>query len=221
MYIPVVKDGWPWILLPLAIGAVLLWGATLSGGTRAGLLIAGGICLVISLYMLYFHRNPLRHPTQDDSLVLAGADGTIRRVERMTETEYIQGEAVRISIYLSPMSVHTNRTPIRGVVKHLGYTPGKHLLTIRDEASEYNEHSTIYIENEKTRCLLRQIVGPIVRRVVYWLEEGQQLAAGDIIGMMKFGSRLDTYLPADQAEVCVKKGDPVTAGLTVIARLKD
>ncbi len=181
---------------------------------------AGVFSLFVSLFMLYFHRDPTRNPPQDPTLILAGADGVIRRVEYMPEPEHIGGDAVRISIYLNPFNVHTNRMPIGGTVKKLGYTPGKHLLTIRNAASEHNEHSNIFIENERTRCLLRQIVGPIVRRVVYWLNEGQTVRPGDVFGMMKFGSRLDTYLPAHQVEVCVKPGDKVVAGLTVVAKLK-
>ncbi len=222
MRIPMAKDGWPWIIVPLLIGAVLCWAATaLAGPGRMWMCVAGGFALAISLYMLYFHRDPTRHPPQDPQLVLAGADGVIRRVEHMPEPEYIGGEAVRISIYLNPLNVHTNRMPIAGTIKKLGYTPGKHLLTILNSASEHNEHSTILVENERTRCLMRQIVGPIVRRVVYWLKEGQTVGAGEVFGMMKFGSRLDTYLPVGEvAEVCVKPGDKVTAGLTVVARLK-
>lgn len=219
--IPVVKDGWPWIIVPLVICVVLFWSATLSGAGRVLMSGVGGLSLIVSLFMLYFHRNPERSPSQDPDIVLAGADGLIRRVEQMPEPDYISGDAVRISIYLNPFNVHTNRTPIAGTVKKLWYSPGKHLLTIRNAASEHNEHSNIFIENDRTRCLVRQIVGPIVRRVVYWLKEGQSVRAGEVFGMMKFGSRLDTYLPADQvAEVCVKPGDKVTAGITVVARLK-
>ncbi|NCC51722.1 MAG: phosphatidylserine decarboxylase family protein, partial [Spartobacteria bacterium] len=115
---------------------------------------------------------------------------------------------------------HVNRTPIAGFVKHLSYTPGKHLLTYLNAASEYNEHSSVLIEGERINCLVHQIVGPIVRRVVYWLEPEQEVAKGELFGMMKFGSRLDIYLPADRVDVCIKPGDPVQAGLTIVARIK-
>jgi phosphatidylserine decarboxylase len=127
---------------------------------------------------------------------------------------------VRISTFLTPFDVHVNRSPMPGVVKALAYSPGAHLLTIRNAASEFNEHSSIHIQGQATQCLVKQIVGPIVRRVVYWLEEGQQLAAADRIGIMKFGSRLDVYLPEADVEVLVKRGDRVFAGKTIIARIR-
>jgi phosphatidylserine decarboxylase len=116
--------------------------------------------------------------------------------------------------------VHVNRSPLAGTVKSLAYFPGRHMLTIRNASSEHNEHSSIVIEGGGLRCLVKQIVGPIVRRVVYWLHEGQGLDKGDRIGIMKFGSRLDVYLPADAVDVLVKPGDRVFAGITPIARLR-
>jgi phosphatidylserine decarboxylase len=220
MRIRIVKDGWPWILVPLIAAAALIWGGSLSGTGRVLMLTAAGVALLLSLFMLYFHRDPLRSPPPGENNILAGADGVIRRVEHLEEKEYIGGRAVRISIYLNPFNVHTNRTPIDGTVKKLAYTPGKHLFTISNAASEYNEHSNVYIENDKTKCLLCQIVGPIVRRVVYWLDEEQVLQAGDVFGMMKFGSRLDMYFPAEDVDVCINKGDKVVAGVTVVATLK-
>ena len=107
-----------------------------------------------------------------------------------------------------------------GQVTALQYTPGRHLLTIDNAASEVNEHSSILIKGKETQCLVRQIVGPIVRRVVYWLSLDQEIGAGERIGMMKFGSRLDIYFPASDVDVRVKKGERVQAGLSVIACLK-
>lgn len=176
--------------------------------------------VLLGLFMVYFHRDPQRVPPQEPGIILAGADGVIRRVEEMNEPEYLKGPAVRISIYLNPFDVHVNRSPLAGRVTRLGYTPGRHVLTIRNEASEVNEHSSIFIEGRNINCLVRQIVGPVVRRVVYWLKEGQEIAAGESIGMMRFGSRLDMYLPSSRVEVIVKKGDKVAAGMTVVARIK-
>ena len=143
----------------------------------------------------------------------------IRAVETVQEDRLMKCECVRISIFLSPLDVHVNRAPLAGKVTQLGYTPGKHLLTIQNAASEYNEHSTILIEGERTRCLVKQIVGPIVRRVVYWLEMNQVLEKGALIGMMKFGSRLDMYFPKADVDVMVQKGSVVRGGETVVAVL--
>ena len=131
-----------------------------------------------------------------------------------------EADTVRVSIFLSPFDVHVNRSPMAGQVKYLDYTPGRHILTVQNAASEYNEHSNILIEGRATRCLVKQIVGPIVRRVVYWLSLGQSVGKGDVIGMMKFGSRLDMYFLGSDVQVVVKKGDRVRAGETVVAVLK-
>jgi phosphatidylserine decarboxylase len=191
-----------------AIGWVLLAGAL------------GVLAVVLVLFLVYFFRDPDRPPMADSSVVVSGADGWVRCIEKLPESKFLKTECVRISTFLTPFDVHVNRSPIAGAVRALDYTPGRHLLTIQQAASEYNEHSSILIEGRRTRCLVNQIVGPIVRRVVYWLKLGQNLGAGERIGMMKFGSRLDVYLPADDVEVLVKKGDRVMAGITAIARIK-
>jgi phosphatidylserine decarboxylase len=189
-----------------------------------GWIWAGAIALVLAAvlvaFMVYFFRDPDRPALADVAVVVSGADGWVRCVEEVPEPRFLKTNCLRISTFLTPFDVHVNRAPIGGQVKHLGYTPGKHLLTIQEASAEYNEHSTIVIEGPRTRCLVRQIVGPLVRRVIYWLELNQSLRTGDRIGMMKFGSRLDVYLPADDVEVLVKKGDRVFAGITAIARIK-
>jgi phosphatidylserine decarboxylase len=113
-----------------------------------------------------------------------------------------------------------NRSPIGGKVKYVNYFPGKRYFTFQEKSSEYNQHSSIHIEGGRTRCLVNQIVGPVARRVVYWLVAGQELKIGDRIGMMKFGSRLDMYFPKGEVEVVVKAGDKVRAGETIVARIK-
>ena len=175
---------------------------------------------VLVLFLIYFFRDPDRPALADGAVVVSGADGWVRCVEEMPEDKFLKTACVRISTFLTPFDVHVNRAPIAGTVKALAYTPGKHLLTIQQAASEYNEHSSIVIEGSRTRCLVKQIVGPIVRRVVYWLDVGQQLGPGERIGLMKFGSRLDVFLPVADVDVLVKKGDRVFAGITAIARIK-
>jgi len=177
------------------------------------------LAVISSGFMVYFFRDPERESSASENEFLSGADGVVRAVEFIREDNYLKAETVRISIFLNPFNVHVNRTPMAGVVKALNYTPGRHLLTFQNAASEFNEHSSILIENSKTRCLVKQIVGPIVRRVVYWLSLEQSLARGERIGMMKFGSRMDMYFLKSDVRVCVKKGDQVRAGLTVVATL--
>ena len=216
--IKIAKGGWSHIglgvVLVLAGTALWYYYCPITGGVIAGL------GAVVVGFMVYFFRDPERIPPADPLAILSGADGWIRLVENMPEEKFLCTQTVRISTFLTPFDVHVNRSPMPGVVKALDYSPGAHLLTIRNAASERNEHSSILIHGQATRCLVKQIVGPIVRRVVYWLHEGQQLAAAERIGIMKFGSRLDVYLPEADVEVTVKRGDRVFAGITIIARIK-
>jgi phosphatidylserine decarboxylase len=212
----------PFIIVSIVIGAVI---ALICGGLSVpwakAAVIGGIIGGLLSLYMLYFFRDPYREPSQDPELILSGADGTIAGIKQVREDKYLKTDCYRISIFLSLFDVHVNRTPIEGTVRSLGYFPGKRYFTFEEKSSEFNQHSEIFIEGANTKCLVNQIVGPVARRVVYWLEVGQALKKGQDIGMMKFGSRLDMYLPVSDVDVIIKEGDKVAAGLTVIARLKE
>lgn len=205
------------VVLVAGVGltALFAWPGWIILASVAGLLTVAAV-----LFMVYFFRDPDRPALPDASVVVSGADGWVRAIEHITEEKFMNTPCVRISTFLTPFDVHVNRAPIAGTVKALDYTPGKHILTIQQAASEFNEHSSILIEGRRTTCLVKQIVGPIVRRVVYWLSPDQQLAVGERIGMMKFGSRLDVFLPTADVNVLVKKGDRVFAGITAIARIK-
>ncbi len=214
----VVPDGYNLIIgLPVA-GLVL--GAVAQRWSPPAAMALYGLGLVGCLFMLYFFRDPERTPGDAPDEFVAAADGVVRSVEYLEETRFLKCPAVRISVFLSPFNVHVNRVPLAGVVLEAGYTPGRHLFTIDARSSEYNEHSSILIAGARTRCLARQIVGPVVRRVVYWLEPGQRVEKGARLGMMKFGSRMDVYFPAAEVAAMVRRGDQVRAGVTPIARLK-
>jgi phosphatidylserine decarboxylase len=217
--VKLAKGFWSHIVVVLAVLGGLAAIAMALGWVPLAV-VAGALAVVLILFLIYFFRDPERPVIADSGVVVSGADGWVRCVERMPEARFLKTECVRISTFLTPFDVHVNRSPIAGAVKALDYTPGQHLLTIQQAASERNEHSSILIEGHRTRCLVKQIVGPIVRRVVYWLQLGQALGAGERIGLMKFGSRLDVYLPVEDVEVLVKKGDRVMAGITAIARIK-
>ena len=217
----IVKDGYSLIVgIPAACvvaAEIVRRYAPAAPGIALALYALG---VVGCLFMLYFFRDPERTPTCGPDEFVSGAEGVVRSVEFIDEQRFLKCPAVRISVFLNPFNVHVNRIPMSGTVKEAGYTPGRHLFTMDARSSEYNEHSSILIEGEKTRCLARQIVGPVVRRVVYWLEPGQRIEKGARLGMMKFGSRMDVYFPAAEVEAVVKRGDKVVAGVTVIARLK-
>ena len=214
----------PFIVAAAAMGLVIgvglrLCGKSLHAGVTAGVVVAG----LLSVYMLYFFRDPERTPPAGESLLLAGADGVVAAVSNVGENDVLHCDAVRVSIFLSLFDVHVNRAPLAGKSTFLGYKPGKHFFTFKDKSSEFNQHNAILIEGSRTSCLVHQIVGPVCRRVVYWLDHDGpvDVAAGDRIGMMKFGSRLDMYFPRDQVDVIVTEGTRVRAGETVIAQLKE
>jgi len=215
-------------VLPFVGGIVLVFGllALILRVRATSAKWVAWICVLPAVvgvaYLLYFFRDPERRAPTDASAVVAGADGRVTSVTRLREEQFLKVDCVRISIFLSLFDVHVNRAPILGKSTFLGYFPGKRLFTFQEKSSEVNQHNKILIEGEHTRCLVNQIVGPVTRRVVYWPPHDQptQVAMGERIGMMKFGSRLDIYLPADSVNVVARPGDTVRAGETIIARVK-
>jgi len=181
-----------------------------------------GLFLLGTAYLLFFFRDPERTPPHDPAAILSGADGRVLSVTHLTENRYLNIECVRISIFLSIFDVHVNRAPITGHSKFVGFFPGKKLAAFREKSSELNQHNKILIEGTQTRCLIVQIAGILARRVVYWLDQEipVPVIAGDRIGMMKFGSRLDIYLPDSDVNVLVQPGDRVRAGETIVAQIK-
>lgn len=217
----IVKDGYSLIIgIPVVcvVAALIVQNYAPAAMGAAWTLYALG--LAGCLFMLYFFRDPERTPAGGPDEFVSAAEGVVRSVEFMDEPRYLKCPAVRISVFLNPFNVHVNRHAMSGVIREAGYTPGRHLFTMDPRSSEFNEHSSILVEGEKTRCLQRQIVGPIVRRVVYWQDVGARVEKGQRLGMMKFGSRMDVYFPAADVEATVQRGDKVRAGETVIARLK-
>jgi len=201
------------IVVALGIGIGLLLNAPLP---------AVGFAILGTVYLLFFFRDPDRTPPQDPTVILSGADGRVLAVTRLMENKYLNAECIRISIFLSIFDVHVNRAPISGHSKFIGFFPGKKLAAFQQKSSEFNQHNKILIEGSQTRCLIAQIAGILARRVVYWLDQEipVPINAGDRIGMMKFGSRLDIYLPEADVNVLVKPGDRVRAGETIVAQMK-
>lgn len=195
--------------------------------------------IVAIAYFLWFFRDPRRTPPTDPDVILAGADGTVAKIQTLSVDEFraiasfcglsdddvalfAKPHVTRVSIFLSLFSVHVNRAPIAGQSRFMGYFPGKHLFTFTEKSSDVNQHNSILITNDSTSCLVNQIVGPICRRVVYWPDHDSAvtLRAGDKIGMMKFGSRLDMYFPANDITITAKVGDKTAAGLTAIGTIR-
>jgi len=196
------------------IAAALVPAAVLAGYKRYGW-AAGAAAL--GAFFAYFFRDPERVVPVDDGLVVSPADGKVMIAGPADPRWSPPGDWQQITIFLSPMDVHINRTPVDGVVTRVEYKPGKFLPAYKEEASG-NELNEIWIDHHGERVVVRQIVGILARRIVCRVVEGQPLARGERIGLMKFGSRMDVFLPA-HAEVAVSVGQMAVAGETVLARL--
>ncbi len=226
-------------LVVVLLGAVVLYGLLVTVGLPAtpAWISSLLVYVVCSGYLLWFFRNPTRVAPEDETAILAAADGVVAAIKTFEPEAFcsismlaglnpkdlgrLRTEPVlRVSIFLSLFDVHVNRLPIGGQSRFLGYFPGKHLFTFDEKSSDVNQHNSILISNDRTVCLLNQIVGPVCRRMVYWLdpEKAVSVKAGDAFGMMKFGSRLDMYFPAADIALMVKEGDRVQAGLSLLAR---
>ncbi len=177
----------------------------------------------VLLFTLYFFRDPHRVPPEEASdLILSPADGKVVVVdENVNEPLFLKGPAKQISIFLSPLNVHVNRVPADGVIEHTNYVPGEYLVAWHPKASEKNERSELGLRHPSgARILFKQIAGAVARRIVFHLNEGDTVKAGERFGIVKFGSRMDVLMPLD-AEIAVEVGEKVTAGLTVLARLPE
>lgn len=186
----------PWLLLsaPLALVFFLLW-----------------------LWVVSFFRLPTRQLSTGADLIVAPADGKVVVIEETFEPEYFKDKRLQVSIFMSPLNVHVNRTPIAGVVKYMKYHPGKYLVAWHPKSSTENERTTMVIGNEKTTLLLRQVAGALARRICWYVKEGQQMAQNDEFGFIRFGSRVDIYFPLG-TKIDVAIGQAVKGGVTVLAR---
>jgi phosphatidylserine decarboxylase len=176
--------------------------------------------IVLYLVILQFFRSPKFIINKNEQHVLAPADGKVVVIEDTEEQEYFKGKRKQISIFMSPVNVHVNRSPISGVVKFCKYHAGKYLVAWHPKSSTENERTTIVVENGNgVEVLFRQIAGAMARRIKWYVKEGDMVEQGGEFGFIKFGSRVDIYLPLD-SEVKVNIGDKTKGGRTVIAELK-
>jgi phosphatidylserine decarboxylase len=202
------RAGYPFIAGALAPAAYFLL------KKKAGL---GVPLLGVAGFLAYFFRDPERYPPQDLDLVLSPADGRVMVAGPGESGVAPPGEWQQISIFLSPMDVHINRTPYGGEVTRIAYTPGKFLAAYDDRAAAENERNELWIRSGDRTVVFRQVVGVLARRVVCRVQVGDQLVAGERFGLMKFGSRMDIFVPLD-CQLQVQQGDVVRGGESVIAR---
>ena len=202
--------GWPFILSGLTLSLV--------GGLLGGLIV-GLILLALTAFLLFFFRDPDRVVNAPDSAVVSPADGKVMVVGTPTVTAFPADRWQQISIFLSPMDVHVNRMPVSGRVVRVEYHPGRFLPAYRADAGELNEYTEVTVDCGGGRTVVvRQIVGILARRIVCRVQQGAVVKAGDRFGVMKFGSRMDIFLPAGTT-THAKVGDKAVAGQTILATL--
>lgn len=208
---PIAIEGLPFIIPMLLATFVSVWFGRLYVF----------ICLsVLTLFAIYFFRNPRRDIPPSDRVVLSPADGRVLLVDKCQEEQFFQREATKVSIFMSLFDVHINRSPISGILEEKSYNPGKFHLANTEKSSMENEQNAMVIRGEDgLRVLFIQIAGFIARRIVCYPEKGDLLEKGQILGMIRFGSRLDVYLP-EGVQAVVKPGDRVRGGESVLGAVR-
>ena len=199
----IVKESIPYILVPglIAVAAAVF-----------GFWYVAAFLFVVTVFMAFFFRDPKRVPPSDPDVVVSPADGRVTRIGPGAAGTNV------ISIFLSPLDVHINRSPIPGKIIDVIYSPGKFLMATNEKASLVNEQNALTIQGEKITVVCKQIAGILARRVVCWKEKGDNLGLGERFGMIKFSSRTDVLLPPN-VQITVKEGQRVRGGTTVIGRI--
>lgn len=188
-------SGIPWLMLPLLLLSGLLW-----------------------FWVFWFFRMPARTHTQGENLVISPCDGKVVVIEETLETEYFNDRRLQVSIFMSPLNVHVNRYPISGSVEYVQYHKGKYLVAWHPKSSTENERSTLVVKGSHAEILIRQIAGAVARRIVTYSRKGDRAEQNAELGFIKFGSRVDLYLPLG-TRVNAQIGDVVQNGVSVIATI--
>jgi len=202
--IPVARDGWP-IILAFAAGGCALW---VFGWSLAGFLLGA-----VAIGCLFFFRDPERVPPAVAGAIVAPADGRVVAVQEVVDA--FVGEGIRVSIFLSPLDVHVNRSPVAGLVADVEYRPGRFRAAYRGEASDVNERCTLRLQGEAMRVAVTQIAGLLARRIVCRVRAGDKLGLGERFGLICFGSRTDLVVPRE-ADLRVRQGQHVRGGESLI-----
>ncbi|MCI0487207.1 MAG: phosphatidylserine decarboxylase family protein [Blastocatellia bacterium] len=202
------REGIPFIILFLAPAAIFF---------ALGWWVAGGGFLFLAAFMAFFFRDPERRTPSGDDIIVSPADGRVVMVGPVDEK--VENPATQVSIFLSPLDVHINRSPMAGELTDVVYKPGAFHVASRPIASVENEQNVVTVRGPLVTIVFRQIAGLLARRVVFWKEKGDRVALGERVGLMKFSSRMDVVMPAE-VEVLVQRGDRVTGGVTIIGRIR-
>jgi phosphatidylserine decarboxylase len=207
--IPIALEGLK-LIIPLAVLTMVL--------LLLGWIIVGAVGLILTLFMIFFFRNPRRTVPQGDHLVVSPADGKVVAVKDVREDDYLQQDVKRISIFLSVFNVHVNCAPVSGTVESIDYNPGKFHIANVEKASLENEQTSMVIVGHGCKILVKQIAGILARRIICYVQPGDIIKTGDRYGLICFGSRVDIFLP-ENSEIRVKVGDRVKGAKDIIAVL--
>ena len=214
------REGYASLALAALVLGGSIFGISYAWPEQTQLLqIWGAFSLLLFLVILQFFRHPSRRTVAGPLDVIAPADGKIVVIEETQLDEFLTGRAIQISIFMSPFNVHVNRSPIDGEVEYFKYHPGKYLVAWHPKSSTENERTTMVVKSANgSQVLVRQIAGALARRIVWYVKPGMRLQAGQEFGFIKFGSRVDVFLPVG-TEIKAKLGDTTRGGETVIASL--
>lgn len=222
MFMPISKEGSPYIIGIAIVATLLSVVSFLYAFLFLKLIVL--LCWVLFVLVINFFRDPERHTPVDPSAIISPADGKIIDIQNVMEEQFLHSNVIRVSIFMSVFDVHVNRSPVKGVIDYIHYNKGLYLPAFREKASLDNEQMTVGFtmrskENgqRELKVMLKLIAGLIARRIVFWKQMRDDINQGERIGMIKFGSRVEVYLPAD-INLSVKEGDKVKAGETIIGK---
>ena len=210
------REGYPFIGIATVL-AVAAFSLALARRSWSLWLLAV-VITILALWVAYFFRDPERSGERGTHLVVAPADGKLIMITEVDEPAFVGGKATRLSIFMNVFNVHVNRYPVDGTVEYLQYNPGKFLNAAAEKSSIENEQSSVGINAGANRILVRQIAGLVARRIVTYSRKGDQVKQGERMGLIRFGSRVDVFIPTD-AKLRVQLGTLTTAGTTVLAEL--
>lgn len=176
------------------------------------------VSVAFYIFLMSFFRNPTRKYSYDDKLIISPCDGKVVVIEKTIEHEYFKDERIQISIFMSPLNVHINRNPVSGIVKYVKYHPGLYLVAWHPKSSTENERNTVVYETAYHQILIRQIAGKLARKISCYLSPNKVVRQNDEMGFIKFGSRVDLFLPIN-TQIDVKLNDIVKGGQSVIGRI--
>jgi len=203
------------VMLAVANTIIVTFMSSMQGFVLSFLVVS----VIGYLLVLWFFRLPSRSFHEDDNLVISPADGRVVAIEEIEENEYFRDRRLQVSIFMSPLNVHVNLFPIAGTVSYYKYHPGNYLVAWHPKASESNERNSVVIENGKHAVLVRQIAGVLARRIVCYAQSGEQVQQGQELGFIKFGSRVDLFLPPG-VKLNVELGQKVSGKTSVIASFR-